>query len=185
MILGLVMWFLVQVTSLPYNDSVGEEQTNVTGEFIKLEVRAEKEELEVLANQFLKQESQGSNAKYTLHLRDEASLSGSLQLFGVSVPFELDLTPYVMEGGNLQLKATGISLGSLKLPISFVMSQIKKQLKLPEWITVHPESQFLIVHFNEFTLKSGIRFSMEQIDLVENDIRVNVFVPKENVPETK
>src|SRR5699024_3605967 len=127
--------------------------------------------LEQLANQFLKEEGAGKNIQYELLIRDKVRLIGDLEIFGIAVPFELDLDPYVMEDGNLQLKATALSLGNLKLPISFVMSQIQKQLELPEWVTVHSEAKYLVLHLNEFELSSGIHFSMEHINLPENDIR--------------
>jgi len=181
---GVLIWLTVQLTAAPKSSPHKEMENAVEGETIRLEVRSEKEELEVLANQFLKQESKDDSVEYELFLRDQARLAGKLQLFGIPVPFELDLMPYVMENGNLQLKATGISLGNLKLPIAFVMSQIEKQLPLPDWVSVHSDAQYLIVHLDQFKLKSGIHFSMEQVDLEQNDIRVNVFIPKDDVPET-
>ena len=180
-LVGTIAWVSIQLFSP--TETEREAESPSTEEYatdnILLEVRSEKKQIELLANQYLSNEIDNGQLSYELYLKEVAQLIGELDIFGIPVPFELDLDPYVMEGGNLQLKATSLSLGNLNLPISFVMKQMEKQLKLPEWVTIHADSKYLIVHFDEFSLKSGVHFSMEYINLSEDDIRVNVFVPNE------
>lgn len=82
-----------------------------------------------------------------------------------------------MENGNLQFKATGLSIGKLNLPISFALNQVESQLNIPEWVAIDSEQETVVFNLNQFTLESGMHFSVDKIDLDENDIRVNVYMP--------
>ena len=82
-----------------------------------------------------------------------------------------------MENGNLQFKATGLSIGKFNVPITFAMNQIENQLNIPDWVAIDSEQETIVFNLNEFTLDSGIHFSVDKINLAENDIRVNVYVP--------
>ena len=91
------------------------------------------------------------------------------------------MTPYVLENGNLQLRGESLNIGSLNLPISFAMAQISRQVDFPEWIAIDSEDQFIIVNLNEFSLDNGTQFSLERINLQENDIRLNIHLPLDAV----
>lgn len=180
MIVGLLVWVAIQVTTPVSEQGENAPSEVATSDDLAFEVRSGKDQLALLANQFLVKEADTEQLSYEIVLNEKVQLVGELAIFGINVPFELDMDPYVMEGGNLQLKATALSLGNLKLPLSFVMKQIEKQLPLPQWVTVHPDPHYILVHLDEFQLKSGIHFTMEYVNLSEDDIRVNVFVPNEN-----
>ena len=182
LLIGCVTWFAVQIFSQPADTEIEDTTTQqvASSENIHFEVRSEKQELEDIANQFLQKESKDNSAiQYKLTIRDSVVISGELNIFNIPVDFELNLDPYVMQNGNLQLRATDLSLGDLRLPVSFVMKQMDKQLNLPDMVSVNADSKFIVVQLDEFYLDSGIHFSMEHINLEQNDIRVNVYIPKE------
>lgn len=182
LLIGCVTWFAVQIFSQPADTEIEDTTTQqvASSENIHFEVRSEKQELEDIANQFLQKESKGNSAiQYKLTIQDSVVISGELKIFNIPVDFELNLDPYVMQNGNLQLRATDLSLGDLRLPVSFVMKQMDKQLNLPDMVSVNADSKFIVVQLDEFYLDSGIHFSMEHINLEQNDIRVNVYIPKE------
>ena len=182
LLIGCVTWFAVQIFSHPADTEIEDTTTQqvASSENIHFEVRSEKQELEDIANQFLQKESKDNSAiQYKLTIRDSVVISGELNIFHIPVDFELNLDPYVMQNGNLQLRATDLSLGDLRLPVSFVMKQMDKQLNLPDMVSVNADSKFIVVQLDEFYLDSGIHFSMEHINLEQNDIRVNVYIPKE------
>lgn len=180
MVIGFLVWISVQLTATEEKLTEPELSQQVPSNNLFFNVRSGKDQLELLANQYLTKEIATEQMTYHIVMDEQVQLIGTLDIFGIGVPFELDLDPYVMDDGNLQLKATALSLGNLKLPLSFVMKQMEKQLTLPEWVSIHPNSEYLIVHLDEFTLKSGVHFSMEYLNLSEDDIRVNVYVPYEN-----
>ena len=85
-----------------------------------------------------------------------------------------------MEDGNIQLKARNISLGSLQLPISYVMKQLEHVLDIPKWVEFNSEETYIIVHLDQLPLKNGLRLKADRINLVDDDIRMSVYLPIEN-----
>lgn len=178
-VLGSFAWLGVHLFSPSSQGTTEPPATSVSSENLSFEVRSDTKQIEQLANQYLQKEMETDTLSYSLYLAEHVTLVGNLELFGVPIPLELELDPYVMEDGNLQLKARSFSLGALNLPLSFIMNQLDKQFELPKWVSVHAESEYLIVHFDEFALESGVHFSMTYINLAEDDLRMNVYVPTE------
>ena len=176
-LLGTGIWLVQQLQVQPASQEIVNETAVDTSDVMTFSVSARKEEVTQLMNQYIEEEVSGSNVNYEVLLDETFQLAGSFQLFGFEVPFNLFMDPYVTENGNIQLKANELSLGRLNLPISFAMNQIGSQLSIPDWVVINGENETITFNLNEFQLESGMFFSAERIDLVENDILVNVHVP--------
>lgn len=176
-LLGTGIWLVQQLQVQPDSQEIVNETAVDTSDVMTFSVSARKEEVTQLMNQYIEEEVAGSNVNYEVLLDETFQLAGSFQLFGFEVPFNLFMDPYVTENGNIQLKANELSLGRLNLPISFAMNQIGSQLSIPDWVVINGENETITFNLNEFQLESGMFFSAERIDLVENDILVNVHVP--------
>lgn len=176
-LLGTGIWLVQQLQVQPASQEIVNETAVDTSDVMTFSVSARKEEVTQLMNQYIEEEIAGSNVNYEVLLDETFQLAGSFQLFGFEVPFNLFMDPYVTENGNIQLKANELSLGRLNLPISFAMNQIGSQLSIPDWVVINGENETITFNLNEFQLESGMFFSAERIDLVENDILVNVHVP--------
>lgn len=175
-IIGTIIWFFTQMTPV----IIGEPNLEMkdSKDEVMFQVSTKKDDINQLVASYLKNEKivEGP-VNYQFKLEDEAQLIGTFQLFGHDIQFQLFLEPFVMENGNLQFKATGLSIGKLNLPISFAMNQIESQLNIPDWVAIDSEQETVVFNLNEFTLESGMHFSVDKIDLAENDIRVNVYMP--------
>lgn len=178
-VVGAIFWFIMQLQ--PYSQGEVNQTPLDTSDEIVLEVRTGKEELSQLVNQYIENNMDGDDMSYTLVLEDQAELQGEIEVFGFPVPFTLLFDPYVLENGNLQLRATDLQLGSLSLPISFVMNQIGSRLPLPDWVVMDSETQMIVINLNEFELREGVQFSVERIDLPEDDIRIRIHLPQDAV----
>lgn len=176
-LLGTGIWLVQQLQVQPASQEIVNETAVDTSDVMTFSVSARKEEVTQLMNQYIEEEVAGSNVNYEVLLDETFQLAGSFQLFGFEVPFNLFMDPYVTENGNIQLKANELSLGRLNMPISFAMNQIGSQLSIPDWVVINGENETITFNLNEFQLESGMFFSAERIDLVENDILVNVHVP--------
>lgn len=175
-VLGIVIWLTTQLTpfiqgepNLSLKESSKEEMT--------FQIQAHKKDLNQLVTNYIDEELSNKQVDFNFILDEQAQLSGTFQLFGRDVGFSLFLDPFVMENGNLQFKATRISVGALDLPISFAMNLIKSQLNVPEWVAINTKKEIIVFNLNEFYLKSGMHFNADKIDLEEDDIRLNVFMP--------
>lgn len=175
-VLGTLFWFFTQMTPVIIGEPNLETQTS--SDEVTFQVSTKKDDINQLVASYLKDEKIVKGpVNYQFKLEDQAQLGGTFQLFGKDVQFQLSLEPFVMENGNLQFKATGLSIGKLNLPITFALNQIESQLNIPDWVAIDSKQETLVFNLNEFTLDSGIHFSVDKIDLAENDIRINVYVP--------
>ena len=174
-LLGTGIWFIQQLQPVRYGE-VNETIVN-TEDVMTFSVSAQKEEVTQLMNQYIDEEVKGNNVNYEVLLDESFQLTGSFEVFGFEVPFNLYMDPFVTDNGNIQLKAKQLSLGKLNLPISFVMNQLGSQLSIPDWVVIDGETETITLNLNDFQLDSGIFFSAERIDLVENELLVNVHIP--------
>ncbi len=175
-VIGTIFWFFTQMTPV----IIGEPnlETKTSTDEVMFQVSTKKDDINQLVASYLKDEKIVKGpVNYQFKLEEQAQLVGTFQLFGKDVQFQLSLEPFVMENGNLQFKATGLSIGKLNLPITFALNQIESQLNIPDWVAIDSKQETLVFNLNEFTLDSGIHFSVDKIDLAENDIRINVYVP--------
>ncbi|MCA9765580.1 MAG: YpmS family protein [Carnobacterium sp.] len=175
-VLGTIIWLSSQLT--PFIQ--GEPSliaTESDKKEITFQIQASKENLNQLVTNYIDEELSNKQVAFNFTLDQEAQLSGTFQLFNRDVGFSLFLDPFVMENGNLQFKATRISVGALDLPISFAMNLIKSQLKVPDWVAIDTKKEIIVFNLNEFYLKNGMHFTADKIDLENDDIRLNVFLP--------
>lgn len=175
-VIGIGLWFFTQLTPV----IIGEPnlETRDSNEEVMFQVSTKKDDINQLVASYLKNEKVVKGpVNYQFRLEDQAQLVGTFQLLGQDVQFQLFLEPYVMENGNLQFKATSLSIGKLRLPIAFALNQIEGQLNIPDWVAINSEQETIVFNLNEFNLESGMHFSADKINLAENDIRINVYLP--------
>lgn len=174
-LIGTGIWFVQQLQPV----SVGEvnDAPVDTTDVMTFSVATQKEDLTQVINQYIQEEVQGDNVNYQVMIDETFQLSGSFELFGFEIPFDLYMDPYVTENGNIQLRANQLSLGQLNVPISFAMNQMGSQLSIPDWVAFDGETETITFNLNEFQLDSGMYFSAERIDLEENEILMNVYLP--------
>ncbi len=181
-IISLIIWIIVGLQ--PSNsDYTGEQAGDLTviEDSLSFEVITDKNQLNRVINLYLEEELDEQFAGYNVVIDEDVQLSGALQVFGFDVDFLLRMDPYVVDDGNLQLRATSIQLGSFDLPIGIAMNVLSQQLDLPQWIRVDSEQQMILVALNEFQLENDVQFAMQRIDLQEDDIRLNIILPEEAV----
>ncbi|BDP77001.1 hypothetical protein EfmAA242_12290 [Enterococcus faecium] len=104
---------------------------------------------------------------------------GTFEVLGFPIDFYLYFDPYVMENGNVQLKARSLSIGTLSLPIKDVMNMIKRNYKLPDWIEVNTDDLTIMLRLDQFRMQNGMYIKADKIDLVNDDIRFSLYLPKD------
>lgn len=116
--------------------------------------------------------------QYSFKFTDQAVLGGKFKFLGSTVPFTLNLDPYVMENGDIQLKAESLSIGALPIPISQVMSFIGNDYKVPNWISLDTKKETITFHLRKYKMKNGMSVHANQIDLDKNQINFSVYLPE-------
>ena len=144
------------------------------------QVQLKKEQVNQIISFYLNDYLKESGVKYNFYLEQNALLNGTFNVLGFDMQFYLYFDPFVMDDGNVQLKATSLSIGKLALPISQIMKYVSKEFKLPEWVEVSPKKQTITLHLNDFELQNGMYLKEEKINLIDDDIKFNVYLPIED-----
>lgn len=182
-LLGIIIIFgaviFIKITSIPKGEepietAVVEAVEEGEPSFL---VEMTKEQLNRLIQSYLEKYQNSGEMNYEFLLEDEAVLRGTLEILGFQVNYYLYFEPGVLENGNVILKAKSISLGSLSLPVSMVMELLANNIKIPSWISINPSEEAVVLYLEQFTLKNGIHFKAKKIDLQEDSIQVDVYMP--------
>jgi uncharacterized protein YpmS len=175
----LIVIILISLILLPVDEKGKIQQSIPDNKNITFEVRSNKADLNVLINQYIKKEAADSPIEYSVQLQDEVELYGTLQFFSQEVDLKLTFVPEALENGDLVLKQKSISVGSLPLPVSYVLKFIKDNYKLPKGVDILPNDKMIHVHMQQLDLKSDVSIKVKRFDLLKDDIAFTILVPVE------
>lgn len=174
LIILLFISLIVAIRPVSVNEPNMETVENSEDELV-LEASLTKSDTESFLNTYLATVSdEGMN--YTVQLTNQLEVNGDVPVFGFTIPFTLTFDPYVLENGNIQLRADSLDLASFSLPVSTVMNLIVDQLEIPDFIAFDSEEQMIVVNLNELRETTMIGITLEKIDLENDDIQLNVHV---------
>lgn len=140
-------------------------------------IESTKQQVNELIAFYLQDYSEKSGLDYTFTLENQALLNGQFKVLGMPVNFYLYFDPYVMENGNVQLKAKSLSIGTLGVPIKEVMKLVKRSYKLPSWIEIKPSEGTVLIRLDQFRMQNGLFIKAEKIDLVDDEIKASLYLP--------
>lgn len=149
-----------------------------------LTINTNKEKVNQMISFFLTDYQKDQGIQYKFYLENEAMLNGTFEVLGFPINFYLYFDPYVMENGNVQLKAKSLSIGTLSLPIKDIMNMIKRNYKLPDWIEINTDDLTIMLRLDRFRMQNGMYIKADKIDLVNDDIRFSLYLPKETREKT-
>ena len=85
--------------------------------------------------------------------------------------------PKALKNGDLVLEQKNVSLGDVKLPVSYIMKFIRDAYKLPSWVIIQPNDQQVYVALQEMRLNNDIQVRVEEFDLANDNISMKMLVP--------
>lgn len=141
-------------------------------------INSNKEQVNRFVDFYLADLQKDAEQQYQFVLKNEALLTGEFDLLGFPVSFYLYFDPFVMANGNIHLKAKSLSIGALGLPINQVLKMIQNNSEIPEWIDIQRKEEMIILRLDQFELKNGMFFRADKINLVDNEIQLNVYLPE-------
>ncbi|WHX98966.1 YpmS family protein [Neobacillus sp. DY30] len=175
----IIVIILLSLIMIPADEKGKIQQTEPNNKNVTFEVKSNKADLNVLINQYIKKEAADSPIEYSIQLQDEVELYGTLQFFSQEVDLKLTFEPEALENGDLVLKQKSISVGSLPLPVSYVLKFIKENYKLPNGVDIQPNEKNVYVNMQQIKLKSDVRIKVNTFDLKNDDITFLILVPVE------
>lgn len=159
------------------------ETINSNEEEMVFTAAASKEDTEQFLNTYLASTLGESYEGYSIVIDDQLEINGNLEVFSFTVPFTLSFDPFVLENGNVQLRADSVELGSLSLPVGAVLSLLSNQLEVPYFVAIDSEQEVVVINLNEFNQHNDIAIQMVRIDLPEDDIQMNLSIDEEMIIE--
>ena len=59
------------------------------------------------------------------------------------------------------------------------MNMIKRNYKLPDWIEINTDELTIMLRLDQFRMQNGMYIKANKIDLVNDDIRFSLYLPKD------
>ena len=169
---------------IAYNVSAPQTKQVQTEKMIKadstFDIQMHKKQINSVVAYYLENYLENSKVKYNFTLDQQAILSGQFKFLGFPVEFNLFFKPYVLENGDIQLRAKQLAVGQLKVPMSFVLNYIQRQYKFPKWVVLNAHKSRITLRLNEFKLANGMQVKARHIDLKNDKIDLSVYVPLKN-----
>ncbi|CAM3058875.1 YpmS family protein [Lactiplantibacillus plajomi] len=138
-------------------------------------------QLNALASYYLADLQKGQDMKYRFVVRKQAAyLLGTTQVLGQNVSFVITMQPSVIDDGNISLKATKLSVGTMSLPISFVINYINNNYKIPSWVQLNAKQKTINLYLNKLVGKHDVRYSVDKVDLPNQQFQFKMHVPSTN-----
>jgi uncharacterized protein YpmS len=144
-----------------------------------ISIQSNKKQVNALIDFYLSDFQKGSDITYKFYLENEAMLNGTFKVLGHPIQFYLYFDPFVMDNGNVQLKAKSLSVGTLGLPIKEILKFVQRDYKLPKWVEVDPDERTILLRLDQFRMQNGLFIRAEKINLIDDDIQMNIYLPKE------
>jgi uncharacterized protein YpmS len=178
-VVGILMATLFIMASTPFERPLtNNKDIGITeDEHVSFLVRTNKADLNKVINHYLVEEGYTGPIDYQVFVKDNVELYGMVPVFDQKLNVLLTFEPQALENGDLLLKQKSISIGSLNLPVSYVMKIIQQNYKLPNWVEIQPNNESIYVSLREMELKSDIKVRANSFDLRRDDISFTLWVP--------
>ncbi len=144
---------------------------------VELKVVSSKSELTKVINNYLEKESKNNPLEYEIILDEDVLLLGSITAFNRKLHLEMKFNPIVTPEGDLILEQETISIGQLMLPVPFVLTYIKENYILPEWVVIDPKEELIYVSVTQMDIKSDVDVKVDTFDLETDNISFKLIVP--------
>lgn len=144
---------------------------------VELKVVSSKSELTKVINNYLEKESKNNPLEYEIILDEDVLLIGSITAFNRKLHLEMKFNPIVTPEGDLILEQETISIGQLMLPVPFVLTYIKENYILPEWVVIDPKEELIYVSVTQMDIKSDVDVKVDTFDLEADNISFKLIVP--------
>ena len=100
-------------------------------------VELNRHQVNALAANYLNRFLRGQQVKYTFIVGQQyATLAGDTKFLGAKIRFALNFIPERQKNGNVLLRAKGLSIGRLNIPVKIVMGYIAKNYNVPKWVKI-------------------------------------------------
>lgn len=149
-----------------------------TGGEIALHITSTKAELNKLVSYYLQKEADNAPFDYDVYIGNEVELYGSIPVFATDIDYHMTFEPEAQEDGNIILRQSGLRVGLLDVPASYVLKTAENAGAFPDWVRVVPNEELIYVSLGDMELDNGMRVKVEAFNLEKDDIKFAVLLPE-------
>lgn len=173
----IIVTLFVMVMKPGNNINIPPESKEPTGEYVPFYIQSNKQDLNKLVNYYLQKEASGSPIDYRVVLGNEVELYGTMPMLSEALDLKMTFVPQALENGDLILRQKSISVGSLNLPVPYVLEFIAENYKLPAGVTISPNEKLVYISMQNLKLQDNAKVKVNKFDLNKNDIAFTLLVP--------
>lgn len=146
-----------------------------------LTVDLNRKQVNALSANYLNKFLKGERVKYHFIVGEKyATLIGDTKFMGVKIRFAINFIPQMTKEGNVLLKAKGLSVGQLNIPLKFVMGYIAKNYNIPKWVSIDTKKKTILLDLNRYSKHRSLKYSAEEINMEDGRFRFLITVPTNN-----
>lgn len=180
----ITLFSILIFSSPPQSDSLPTPQY-IDEPGAEFRVESTKEDLNELINDYLDQVLLAENADFSVHIDQDIHLTGSFGAFGASIPLNVRMDPNVLDNGDLVLNVSEMSIGLLNLPRNRILHYVNQQVATPDWFLFDAQNEQIYVAVTQIDIQSNFRFSVQELDLTDDDISFSIKVPRAGVIDAR
>lgn len=146
--------------------------------YYPITVDAKKSSVNGLIEKYIREKELDGPIEYKVVLNQQVGLIGSIEVFDQEIDLFMTFTPTVTENGDIILTEETMQLGQLSVPSSRVLKFVRDHYNLPSWVSIMPEQNRIFVALTKLQLQNGTRLKAIKFDLENDDLKLELFVPK-------
>jgi uncharacterized protein YpmS len=172
-----ILFFFIIILTLPSEDQTIQNKNQISQGYVPFLIQTEKENLNEVINHYIKKEAAGGPIQYQVQLRDEVELYGAITIFNDEIQMKMTFEPRALDNGDLILEQKSISIGKMKLPVTYVLKFIEERYKLPKGVIIQPNKKLVYISMQNLKLKSEFKVKVHTFNLNTDDISFQLYVP--------
>lgn len=142
-------------------------------------VTLNRRQVNALSKNYLDRFLKDDKVKYRFLVGNKyATVIGKTHFLGAKVQFALNFIPKRLSNGNILLQTKGLSVGQLNLPVKFVLSYIKANYKLPNWVYLNQKKRTIILDLNRYSKHRALHYSAQEINMEKGEFKFLITIPK-------
>lgn len=134
-----------------------------------------KKQFKSIVNHYLNQMN-SKDLNLNFNLDDNAQLTGSIKIFGQTLPFNMIMDVAVLKNKDLLLKPKVVSMGNLSISLERILQLIQAQIKLPHFITIDSKKVEIIMALDKVRVNKNMSFKIDTVDLANDRIILNGYL---------
>lgn len=172
-VVGVIFYKATAPTNVP------SQQEAYSAADTSVAVTLDRRQVNALSRNYLDRFLKDDKVKYRFFVgKKYATVIGKTHFLGAKVQFALNFIPKRLSNGNVLLQTKGLSVGQLNLPVKFVLSYIKANYKLPNWVYVNQKKKTITLDLNRYSKQHSLHYSAQELNMEKGEFKFLITIPK-------